>query len=195
VDESMKGAKAIVTYNSTIAYEAFRRGIPVFCNPQAVYARIASPQIIPLDVYDWDRVRIQAFLNRVAYAQWNYSETTAGDPIQFLSQYFQKSVGTGKIPAAREVIRHLTMENKELKEALHGLRVQCQSLESTNSVLQTRLVSKTKECDRMTAEADAQRKAEEKAARVKRAAKPKPSPGPKRTKRKKTTRGRKRVAA
>src|SRR5690606_11277064 len=63
------GVHRMVTWNSTAAYEALTRGIPVTCDPSAAYASVAE-----LD----DVEAAQRLLNRMAYTQWTIDEIRAG---------------------------------------------------------------------------------------------------------------------
>lgn len=67
LEEDLSGARAVITYNSTAAYEALMRGIPVHCSDKAVYAGVGSPD---------EALR---FLARVAYSNWTLDELARGD--------------------------------------------------------------------------------------------------------------------
>ncbi len=78
---SLARARRVVTHNSTAAYAAILAGVPVQSDPAAVYHGAFSTL---------DRETIQAFLNRVAYAQWNGAEMLGGAAVSFLLAQIQK---------------------------------------------------------------------------------------------------------
>lgn len=73
LESALDKAAHVVTFNSTLGVEALRRGIPVECDPGAHYARVAKA----------DRSEREAFLKRVAYAQWLLSEIASGEAVRF----------------------------------------------------------------------------------------------------------------
>lgn len=72
--KALDAAEMVVTYNSTTGVDAMLRGIPVTSHPKAHYHGHA--------VRDFD-TRI-AYLNRLAYAQWNLDELANGEAVKYL---------------------------------------------------------------------------------------------------------------
>lgn len=73
-------ASAVLTYNSTAGVEAILAGLPVACHASAHYAEIANGS-------DRSRPAVEAYLHRLAYAQWTCGELATGAPLQFLNRF------------------------------------------------------------------------------------------------------------
>lgn len=82
LSEALSACAGVLTYNSTLFYEATMKGIPVVCHPLAPYVPIATPLRCPL------RLRSAKeklpFLHRVAYSQWTMDEMRRGISVAFL---------------------------------------------------------------------------------------------------------------
>jgi hypothetical protein len=76
LEESIRGARVVVTFNSTAGLEAIRQGVPVVCSGKAHYAAIAAPGP------DGDLRR--SYLERLAWAQWTLDEFRDGTAIDFV---------------------------------------------------------------------------------------------------------------
>jgi hypothetical protein len=72
--EALTDAAAMVTYNSTAAFEAMTMGIPVIAHQSACYAEAAKAETPEA---------MQAVLNRFAYGQWTEEEFASGEPFQY----------------------------------------------------------------------------------------------------------------
>lgn len=120
LEEDLAGAHAAVMHNSTTAYSAFVAGVPVFCDPSAVYSDIATVNISRIECpRDVPVSRIQRFLNRVAYSQWTARELWGGEPLAFVSQFF----GYKRDDAPRSsMVDELQHEKTKLEAALMALR-------------------------------------------------------------------------
>lgn len=67
MQEALKGARLVVTYNSNAGHEALLAGVPVVCDPCAAYAELSGEELP-------SAAKRRAFYNRVAYGQWKVSE-------------------------------------------------------------------------------------------------------------------------
>lgn len=85
LSESLDRCAGVITYNSTLFYEATMRGIPVICHPSASYAHMATKIREPLRLRSAEEKL--PFLHRVAYAQWTMDEIRQGKSIAFLNRY------------------------------------------------------------------------------------------------------------
>ena len=91
IAESLERAGALVTFNSTSFYDAWLRGVPVFCDPSAHYWSQAAGAVedIPRSkvrgaiLSSVDRKRL--WLSRVAYAQWTLAELAEGVAWDFVA--------------------------------------------------------------------------------------------------------------
>jgi hypothetical protein len=75
LDEDMDWADIVVTYNSTVGFEARRRGLTVDCDPSAPYY-----------AYNFSGP-IRDLLNRTAYAQWTEKEIRDGTMWGFMQKH------------------------------------------------------------------------------------------------------------
>ena len=72
LDEVLSRTHAVVTFNSTVAFEALRQGIPVFCSRYCSAALLGNTDIRQIDnPLLTDRVKLFATL---AYSQWTMEE-------------------------------------------------------------------------------------------------------------------------
>lgn len=84
--DSLAGAWAVVTYNSTVGLDALAAGIPVFTTEESIYSECACFDLSEIETaklpsYD-DRMRLFC---RIAYTQWQMLEVRTSGPIDFLS--------------------------------------------------------------------------------------------------------------
>ena len=85
---------ALVTYNSTMGLEALVEGVPVFCNPLAHYAEVANTDLDQLGTPRLpSKSRLEKFLSRVAYNQWNVEELRSGTALKFVLDRWEKEHG------------------------------------------------------------------------------------------------------
>lgn len=75
LQESMRGARFIVTYNSNVGHDALIAGVPVVCDSVAPYAELSGEALPSI-------ARRLKYFSRAAYGQWMYSETDKA--VQFL---------------------------------------------------------------------------------------------------------------
>lgn len=85
--EDIEGAHALVTYNSTSGQEALLMGVPVFCNPCAIYAGVANTDLARLE--DPGFFDTEDYFNRLAYSQWTFAEIAEGKALEFLLPYLE----------------------------------------------------------------------------------------------------------
>ena len=83
--KQLKNAFAVVTYNSTAAYEAILKGVPVFCDPCAAYASLCDTDLAGIETPK-SRAKFtrQKLFDRLAYAQWTLEELTTPEPLRLL---------------------------------------------------------------------------------------------------------------
>jgi hypothetical protein len=80
--EDFASCDFVVTYNSTAGLEALIAGLPVFCAPCAHYATLAA-----YDGFRVTRAQVQAYVNRLAWAQWTCAELADGSALRFINQW------------------------------------------------------------------------------------------------------------
>ena len=81
-EKDLKGAHALVSYNSTCLYQAISQGIPVFCDPSCLASEVAE-----IDLSKIESPKIvdnTQFLNNLAYSQWTLEEMRRGDFVDYL---------------------------------------------------------------------------------------------------------------
>lgn len=113
IEESIANAYCMVTHSSTSAFEAMRQGVPVFCEPSAMYADGAITELTHENIVDPPQVDAQAVLNRVAYGQWTHEEFAEALPFRFacnwLPEQFREFAwmpdGTGERVGKRKMRR------------------------------------------------------------------------------------------
>ena len=72
LDSVLARSHAVVTFNSTVAFEALRQGIPVFCSPYCSAALLGNTDIREIEnPLLTDRIKLFATL---AYSQWTMEE-------------------------------------------------------------------------------------------------------------------------
>ncbi len=139
--DSLARARRVVTHNSTAAYTAILAGVPVQSDPAAVYHEAFA---------SLDRDVIQAFLNRVAYAQWTGAEMLGGEAVGFMlaqiEQQARHAVPTPEQSAAEiGVLRgRVALLERELSESVReGERLveRAQRLERDLTELQSQLTA------------------------------------------------------
>lgn len=100
LEEDLKNCHAVVTINSTAGNFALLSGVPVFCEPFAMYAEVANTDLSRIE----DPVFPDTgdYFNRLAYSQWTKNEMIAGAAVPFweiyLDEYrssFKLAVGAG----------------------------------------------------------------------------------------------------
>lgn len=145
LEKSLAGAKVLITHNSTAAYAAFVQSIPVVCDRSAAYADVANVDLGP-GIFDRpDPEKIQAFLNRVAYAQWNLSELSDGTALSFYSRFLSEKKAAPVMPTAREIqtmrgrLGLLEQETAKLGGQNEQLLATIQRLEKEKTELNARL--------------------------------------------------------
>jgi hypothetical protein len=83
--ESLAGAHAVVTYNSTTGLDALMAGVPVWSCADSIYDELAHRELETIETGELpcyaDRVEL---LWRVAYTQWQVLEIQGGAPFRFL---------------------------------------------------------------------------------------------------------------
>ena len=85
LSNDLKDSWAMVTICSTSGQEALLSGIPVFCEPWAIYSEVANMDLRKLDSPEWKDT--SDYFNRLAYAQWTILEISDGIPFEFLSGF------------------------------------------------------------------------------------------------------------
>jgi len=78
----LDGAHALVTFNSNAGHEALLAGIPVFCDPSAMYAEVANTDLSLIETPRWQSTK--DYFSRLAYAQWTLDEMACGECMAFL---------------------------------------------------------------------------------------------------------------
>ncbi len=74
LDEAIRRAAAVVTYNSTLGIDAMLRAVPVYCHDRAHYAQCARGNFASrLD-----------YMHRLAYAQWTLPELESGEAVSYM---------------------------------------------------------------------------------------------------------------
>ncbi|MCE5229014.1 hypothetical protein LLG95_05395 [bacterium] len=145
LEKSLAGAKVLVTHNSTAAYAAFVTGIPVVCDRSAAYAEVANVDLGPVIFERPGAENIQAFLNRVAYAQWNLSELSDGTAFSFYNRFLSEKKAAPVMPTPREMqtmrgrLGLLEQEAAKLGSQNEQLLATIQRLETEKTELKTRL--------------------------------------------------------
>jgi len=87
IAEALANAHCMVTYNSSVAYEAFRLGVPVLCDPCAAYSELANTDISNIETPGTvSKANRQKLLDRVACAQWTRDEFATGRPLKFFME-------------------------------------------------------------------------------------------------------------
>lgn len=81
--EDLEGAHCMVTFNSTCGQEALLMGVPVFCDPMAIYSGVANTDLSKLDNPEWHDT--EDYFNRLAYSQWTLDELAEGGALNFLT--------------------------------------------------------------------------------------------------------------
>lgn len=128
LEKAVQEVRAVICYNSSAAYEAFRYRTPVFCHSSAAYAS-ASNSINDLALLASGKFKrptpkeAQELLNRAAYAQWTADEFVDEDGIfwSFLAAEFEEYKKTIESPASSEMrallnrVRELEEENEQLR--------------------------------------------------------------------------------
>lgn len=87
--ESLARCAAVVTYNSTLFYEATMAGVPVLCHHGAHYSPLSSAA--PDLLFYRSAADKLPFLHRMAYAQWTSEEMEKGKAIAFLEEAHYRS--------------------------------------------------------------------------------------------------------
>ncbi|HNR12416.1 MAG TPA: hypothetical protein PKM59_03775 [Thermodesulfobacteriota bacterium] len=85
--DDIRGAFAMVTLNSTSGQEALLEGVPVFCDPMAIYSGAANTDLADIEHPKWRDT--EDYFNRLAYTQWTFEELRTGEPIQFLNRFIE----------------------------------------------------------------------------------------------------------
>lgn len=82
LEEDLREAHCMVTYNSTAANQALLSGVPVFCDSSAMYADVCNTDLSEINQPKlfW----VQDYFNRLAYAQWTLPEIMKGQALSFL---------------------------------------------------------------------------------------------------------------
>jgi len=81
-EKDLKGAHALVSYNSTCLYQAISQGIPVFCDPSCLASEVAETDLTKIETPRI--VDSTQFLNNLAYSQWTLDEMRRGDFVDVL---------------------------------------------------------------------------------------------------------------
>jgi hypothetical protein len=90
LEDELKGAHAVVTFNSTAAFEALLMNVPVFADDSAFYRSLVNTDLAAIEdpLFPVDKV-LNQFLARLAYAQWNLEEIREGKPFEFMEPFIQ----------------------------------------------------------------------------------------------------------
>lgn len=84
-EESLHEAHSVVTHNSNGGLKAILKGIPVFCDSCAIYARIADCG--GYNIEGWKGPSKRDFIrevNRISYAQWTEAELANGTMWEYM---------------------------------------------------------------------------------------------------------------
>jgi hypothetical protein len=85
LQEALADCHCMVTHNSTAAYEAIMAGVPVVCDPCAVYADVCETDLSRVENPRLGgKAARQRLLDRVAYGQWTLGEMRSGKALQIL---------------------------------------------------------------------------------------------------------------
>lgn len=84
LEKDLRGALAVISFNSTCLYMAIAQGIPVFCDPSCLAAIEGVAEIDLTTIESAKVVDSTQFLNNLAYAQWTLSEIKNGDFIEHI---------------------------------------------------------------------------------------------------------------
>lgn len=84
LEKDLRGALAVVSYNSTCLYSAIAQGLPVFCSPSCLAAVEGVAETDMTKIESVKVVEPQRFLNNLAYAQWTIKEIKSGDFVEHL---------------------------------------------------------------------------------------------------------------
>lgn len=85
IAHDLESAHCVVTYNSNSGHDALLAGVPVFCDPCAIYAECAN-----LDLAEIESPKLPArsrYFYRLAYSQWTIDEMESGDPLAFIKRF------------------------------------------------------------------------------------------------------------
>ena len=77
LEDSFAGAAAVVTHNSNAGLKALLAGVPVFCDPGAMYAESCTTDLALIDKPGPARGLLK-LINRICYAQWTEQEMAEG---------------------------------------------------------------------------------------------------------------------
>ncbi|MFA5662391.1 hypothetical protein [Castellaniella sp.] len=86
IEESLAGARLVVTVNSTAGNAALLAGVPVIADGQATYSDLSGEALPSLA----DRL---AYFHRLAYGQWTREEMRDGACVEFLIEHLLPNVG------------------------------------------------------------------------------------------------------
>jgi len=84
LEKDLRGALAVVSFNSTCLYQAIAQGLPVFCDPSCLAASEGVAETDLSKIEDARVIDASQFLNNLAYAQWTLKEVQAGDFIEHI---------------------------------------------------------------------------------------------------------------
>lgn len=87
LDDALADCRAVVTFNSTIFYDATLRGIPVVSDDSAHYRDLSFERYADIKPIRFGAKR--TFLNRMAHAQWTLDEMYRGDPVFFINSQIE----------------------------------------------------------------------------------------------------------
>ena len=77
LEDSFDGAHAVVTHNSNAGLKALLAGVPVCCDPGAMYAESCTTDLALIDKPGPARGLLK-LINRICYAQWTQEEMAEG---------------------------------------------------------------------------------------------------------------------
>lgn len=85
LEEAINGAHCVVTHSSTCGFNALMQGVPVICDPSALYGEAAGHDLYSIDEPEWHDA--QPVFNRIAYGQWTVEEFRELTPFRFACQF------------------------------------------------------------------------------------------------------------
>lgn len=87
LNDDIERCYAMVTFNSSSAWEALRLGMPVICDECAVFADLANTSISRISRLVWNADVITQYINRQSYCHWTRDEICAGKPLRWLAEH------------------------------------------------------------------------------------------------------------